>query len=255
MTKPTLSSKILKKIKKGKIMPKPKWEFLLKNYVFWGAFLASILVGGLVASIAIFRIVNNDWNLAKKLGQHPVSFGFKTMPYFWLIILVIFIFIAYYNFKHTKKGYKFRLPITIISSILISVVLGFAFFGIGTAKQMEEKALRHFPQYRALYYDKEVDRWSQADKGVLAGEIKEINEISIEIESLNGDIWTILTDGLPKEMTKGLHEEIPIKIFGELVDENVFRAEKIGPWNGNFIGPKRVNFYPMKEMRKPLRTT
>ena len=78
MTKKSISKKILQKIRKEQIKPKPKWEFLLKNYVFWGAFILSIIVGGLASSVAIFRLVNNDWDIMHKLGHHPIFFGLKT---------------------------------------------------------------------------------------------------------------------------------------------------------------------------------
>ena len=255
MTREDISNKILKKIKNENLKPKPKWEFLLKNYIFWGAFIISIVIGRLVASVAIFRIINNDWDIAGRLGHNPVTFGFKTMPFFWLIILAIFIFIAYYNFKHTKKGYKFQLPLTIAASIIASIVLGFAFFGAGIAKQMDEQALRRIPFYQSLNFDNRMEMWAQTDKGVLAGEITKITRGSIEIESLEGGRWTVNTIAVPEHLLASLEEGMVVGVIGEKEEKGVFSAEKIRPWKGNFMRRGQINHRPMKEMKLFLRTT
>ena len=255
MKKETISNKVLKKIQSEKIKPKPRWEFLLKNYVFWGAFALSIFIGGLASSIAIFKITTTDWDVARKLGHHPISFGFQTMPYFWLIILAIFIFVAYYNFKHTKEGFKFRLPLTITASILASIILGFALFGAGIAKRMDEQALKHIPMYQSMEFKPKMEMWSQIDKGLLAGEITAITNDYIEIESLDGTTWKIKTEKISEEILENLEERMPIRIIGQTSDEEegVFNAEDIRPWKGNFLPPRRINQLPMKEMKMQLR--
>ena len=53
----------------------------------------------------------------------------------------MFMSISYYNFKHTSKGYKYKLSVFALSSLLISLLLGFAFFGMGVAKKIEKQAL------------------------------------------------------------------------------------------------------------------
>jgi hypothetical protein len=254
MSKEKLSNKVLQKIKKENLKPKPKWEFLLKNYVFWGAFGLSILIGGLASSVAIFRITTADWDIARRLGQHPISFGFRTMPYFWLIILAAFALLAYYNFKHTKEGFKFRLPLTITASILGSIVLGFAFFGAGIAKNMDKQALKHIPLYESMHSKQRVDMWSQTEKGLIAGEIIEIKEGSIKIENLKGEEWTINTGDLPQEIIVKLKEGMAIGAKGKTIEDGIFNAENIRPWKGNFIKPSRINHLPLKEKKGLMRT-
>jgi hypothetical protein len=256
MSKEKLSNKVLQKIKKENLKPKPKWGFLLKNYIFWGAFGLSILIGGLASSVAIFRITTADWDIARRLGQHPISFGLRTMPYFWLIILAAFAALAYYNFKHTKEGFKFRLPLTITASILGSIVLGFAFFGAGIAKNMDEQALKHIPLYESMHSKQRVEMWSQIEKGLIAGEILEIQEGSIKIENLKGEEWTINTENVSKKMIENLKEGMAIGAIGETLEEGIFKAEDLRQWKGNFLEQKRINHLPipMKEMKGLMRT-
>ena len=241
MSKKTISNKVLEKIKKEHLKPKPKWEFLLKNYVFWSAFAMAIIIGGLVASMVIFKIINNDWDIARRLGHHPVAFGFKTMPFFWIIIFAAFVFIAHYNFKHTKRGYRFKLPLTIVASLLISVLLGFSFLGMGVAKKMDEKAQKHLPFLEGTRFEQRMDMWSQIDKGVIAGEIIEIEDGFIEIENLEGETWNINTKDVSKKDLQDIEEGMIVGIIGEKGDDGNFNAEKIRPWKGNFMQMEKMH--------------
>lgn len=258
MAKETISKKILQKIKEENIKPKPKWEFLLKDCVFWGAFAMSILIGGLVTSVAIFRISTNDWDIAEKLGHHPFNFALRTFPYFWLIILAIFIFIAYYNFEHTKKGYKVGISFAVMAGVVLSIALGCAFLAAGLARVMDEQALKHLPFYRNYNLDDRVEMWSQIDKGLIAGEIIEIIPNGLIIEGFDGKKWTIDTSAVPKELLMNLKREMIIGIIGEKISDEIFNAIDIRPWKGNFMKPHMkphmLNFMPMKEKRIFMRT-
>ncbi|NIA02093.1 MAG: hypothetical protein GWP15_01790, partial [Nitrospirae bacterium] len=165
MSKKDLSKSVLDKIKKDHIKPKPKWGFLLKDYVFWGLFGLCIAIGGLVASMMIFKLTIRDWDLHRQFGENFFTFHMRAMPFFWLILLTGFIFVADYNFKHTKKGYRYSLPLVVIGTILASIILGFALFGAGVAKRMDEKALENLPFYKEMTLDKKVEMWSQVEKG------------------------------------------------------------------------------------------
>lgn len=243
MSKKDLSKSVLDKIKKEHLKPKPKWEFLLKDYVFWGLFGICIIIGGMVASMMIFKVYIHDWELHKPLGESFFIFHLRAMPFFWLILLTGFIFVADYNFKHTKKGYKYSLPLVVLATILASIILGFALFGAGVAKRMDEKALQNLPFYREMTLDKKIEYWSQIEKGLIGGEITKINEDKVEIKSFKGDVWEVNTEMVPKEMLDKLEEGMIIGGFGKKGEKGMFDAEKIKPWKGNFINMKENEMF------------
>lgn len=243
MSKKDLSKSVLSKIKKEHIKPKPKWEFLLKDYVFWGLFGLCIIIGGLVASMMIFKLQIHDWDLHRPLGENFFKFHIKALPFFWILLLIGFIFVADYNFKHTRKGYRYNLPLIVIGSILVSIILGFALFGAGIAKSMDEKALQHLPFYKEMTLDKQIEMWSQVEKGLFGGEIMKINEDKIEIQGFKGGTLEINTDMIPKEMLDKLEEGMVIGGFGKKGDKGMLDAEKIKPWKGNFINMKENEMF------------
>jgi hypothetical protein len=242
MTK-KISNKILEKIKQKKISPKPKWEFLLKDYVFWSAFILSILIGALSTSLAIFRLVNNDWDIYEKVGDNFFTFTLKTMPYFSFLVFAVFVFIAFYNFKHTKKGYKYGFPLVIVISVFSSIVLGFALFGVNVAKHLDQQAMQMMPFYKHQTFGKRIERWQQAEKGVMAGKIIKIEFDLLELENLEKEIWKIDLKKIPPQMKDKLKEEMIIGIMGEIIEKGLFEAEHLRPWRGNFINMKENKLF------------
>jgi hypothetical protein len=251
MTKKDITSNVLKKIQKDKIQPKPKWEFLLKNYVFWGAFAFAVVLGAFATSGIIFQIATSEWDIPKRLGENMLLFSIKSLPYYWIVLLAGFIALAYYNFKHTKSGFKYRFPIIALSSIIISAILGSALFGLGVAKRLDEQAMKHLPLYKEQHLQMKKDMWSRIDEGLIAGEIIKIHHnkpTEILLENLKGETWQIKTDRVPRPVLDRLKEGMVVGIEGEVEtqtpNKKIFDAEKIRPWKGNFL----------KETRRPLRT-
>jgi len=245
-----ISKKVLNKIKKDQIKPKPKWEFLLKKSVFWGLFGLSIIIGGVAASIIIFMIMTNDWDIPRHLGNSTPAFIFKTLPYFWIIILSAFIGIAYYNFKHTDTGYKYRFSLFVVINILISVIIGFGLFNFGAAKRIDKAFLDHAPLYQELNHKPRVQMWTQPENGLLGGEVIELLEDNqFQIIDFQDKKWIIINTD-PKSLEKPpIKEGIIIQSVGEIIDNSTFKAIKIRVWQGNFKEKPK----PMKEMKMEMR--
>jgi len=235
MTHKDITNKVLDKIKKGNIKPKPKWEFLLKKSVFWTLFGLSIVIGGIAASIIIFMIMTNDWDVYPYVGNSFLTFIFKTLPYFWIVILGAFIGIAYYNFKHTDTGYKYRFSLFVIINILVSIVIGFTLFSLGAAKKIDKVMLNHAPLYQEFHHKPKVEMWSNPDDGLLGGEIVTIfKDDRIEILDFKNNKWIIINKDPQTLVKPPLKEGLIIQTVGEKVDNTTFKAVKIRVWKGNF---------------------
>jgi len=143
-----ISQKVLKTIKDKKIKPKSKLGFSIKEYLFWLVFVLSVFIGSFAVSITIFMI-NRDC-----LGRKLVLLN---IPYFWILILLIFLFLAYFNFKHTKKGYQYNSYLIIVISILISIVFGSVIYMFGQAEKTERMFYQKVPIYRKMmHYESKI---------------------------------------------------------------------------------------------------
>lgn len=215
---------LLDKIKEKKI--KPRWQFLLKDYVVWFFGVLSLLVGGAAFSIIFYMLRYSDWNVYNQIGESLLIFILLTLPYFWIALLAFFIALVYFNVKHTKKGYKYSLSFILLVDFAISALLGVLFFYAGVSQVIDDVIGERIPLYSKLINPR-IDYWSKPEDGRLAGLVVLINEAENKfvLVDLNQNEWTVESiDEVEKMMIAS-----PIRVFGKKISDNLFRAEMILP--------------------------
>ncbi len=220
---------LLNEIKTKKIIPKPKWHFLLKDYVVWAAGLVSVIVGGLAFSVIIYLLRYNDWDIYGQVSGNILGFILITLPYFWLILLIIFIFIIFYNVKHTKKGYRYSMPVIIVGSIVVSIILGGLFYGVGLGRAIDDILGERVGFYPKIF-NQQIDFWSRPEEGRLTGLIVDRPALdTLTLFDLEQREWEVKI----KDIGFGETMEMPIggaiRIMGKQLSEKVFMAERIMP--------------------------
>ncbi len=225
-----ISEKILDKIKQQHIIPKPKWQFLLKDYLIWVVFIIATIIGSLSIGVIIHLLVDFDWTAYQYLDKGFFEYFVISLPYLWLVLLIIFVILAYYQFRHTKKGYKYRPYTIVLLSVSVSFILGLSLFAIGTARRADHLLSEAVPSYERMIKRKS-HVWMNPENGMLAGKIIFVtNQQSFLLEDLNNKKWTIYnTDALKHEVIIIEIDEM-IRIVGEQRGDNIFNADRIMPW-------------------------
>jgi len=234
-----IKNSVIDKIKKDHIKPKPKWEFLLKDYTLYALFALLLIIGGLTVSVIILNITTNHWDIHKNLGGSFIVFVLKNLPILWIVLFILFAYLTHLNYIHTRKGYKHH-PATVITvNFIISILLGFALFGMGMAHKLERGAQEHFNFYRNMTMKEKIDNWMQIDKGLLGGEIIEIPEKDLLIlKNFREDNWNIDTKKIPPNKKNYLKEGMIIGVIGQKKDDKLFEAERLKPFEGVFLKEK-----------------
>lgn len=227
------SKNIENEINKKQLTPTPRWHFLLKNYVIWLFALLATLLGSLAVATIIFILTDHDWDIFRYLDRSLFEHIFISIPYIWLIILILLVSIVQYNVIHTKRGYKYKTSLVLIGSILCSILFGGALFSLGINSEIHELFLKQVPLYKNSIYTKE-NIWIFPEKGLLSGTIIEINNEEFLLSDLNKKIWTITTsDDTKWETDPTLKIGEKIKLIGAQNNINTFSAFIIRPWNKN----------------------
>jgi len=226
-----LSNEVFKKIKDNNIKPKPRWYFITKNYFIWSIFGISIILGSFAFSMVLFIIKQLDWDIYHYMGDSFIKTLFISLPYLWLIFLFLFTGVAYYNFIHTKRGYRFKLISILLISLIISISLGTGLYFNGFSERLEKIFSAKIPYYNQLVYSCE-EQWMQPKRGLLAGTIIEIGfpENNFILRDLENNRWEIEAS---KVIWKGKltpTTNLKIKLIGKLIDNNNFKAVEIRPW-------------------------
>ena len=233
MTK--LTDKITKKIKEEKIQPISKWKFLMKDYLIWTAFGISVIIGGLAFAVIIFLLTNNDWSIYRNLDKSFIEYTFLSLPYFWIMFLGIFSAVAYYNYKHTKSGYKYNPLLAILASIILSFILGSTLFYAGLGSKIEDAFVDKFPYYKNIM-EKRMEIWNNSGQGLLAGTIEKVNDSSFIIKDLSGKKWEVNIENAVVKKVMVIQEGAMVKIIGRDDGDNLFIAEQLRPWMGGGYG-------------------
>lgn len=242
MNRKNLTEQILETIKKKRIKPRPRWEFLLKDYSIWLAGIISLLVGSLAFSVIIHMFKNNDWNLYKYISDGFLSFVLVTLPYFWVIFLAIFILLVYYNFKNTKGGYKYKLPVVILASVIISIVLGTLLYDIGIGQTIDEILSEQISFYNRFINPRRA-MWVRPEEGLLAGMVVSVTDSEhFEVQDINGKVWEIDATQAITATEAEINVSGRIKIIGEKINDNTFQAKIIvaGPPPRRWLKPHHL---------------
>ncbi len=228
-----ISEKITKDIQDQKIEPRPRWYFLFKNYGILTLFVLSIVCGAAAVSTILFMIVDYDRDIARYLDRSELKDIILSVPYFWIIILIIFLSAAYYNFKKSYTGYRYELYKVFLISFALSVILGVGLYYGGLDSQIDEFLSQRIPLYENFIYNKD-DVWVSPEQGLLSGRVVEVGEVDkFVLEDFNGKVWQVEEIKTDESNFPKIRKDLELKLIGKKTGDNTFDAENIRPWKNN----------------------
>lgn len=226
-----LSKHILEEIKDQKITPRPKWEFLVRDYVIWGIFGLFVLIGSISVSVFIFMITDRDWDIYQNLGKGFGEFLLVSIPYFWIILIAAFSIFAYYDLRKTREGYKYTFTKIGLLNIGLSVLLGTIFFATGFGGRIENALADNIPFYHMMTPLRTEQLWNSPERGLIVGEITDfIGEDDFNIRDLQNKNWLITCINCLWRGGARANTGIVVKILGKQLDDGTLQATEVRPW-------------------------
>ncbi|MDD2680952.1 MAG: hypothetical protein PHE20_02485 [Patescibacteria group bacterium] len=226
-----LDQKVIEKIKKESMAPKPRWHFLLKEGVIWLFGALSLFVGAAAVAMMIYLSKNSDLMMHAELGHSFVGYLFLSLPYFWLLFLALFLWVLFYNIKHSKRGYHYSVYLIVLAAVLASVIVGFAFSFLGVGQDIDDVLARQAPLYDSVF-NPHVGMWSRAEEGRLAGLVISRPDEShfILLDRDSGEWYVAQITDADKDIDNNLIVVgQPLRVMGEVIGDHEFRAKKIFP--------------------------
>jgi hypothetical protein len=225
----TTSEKILQSIKEENIQPQPRWKFLAKNSALWIMFAIALFVGALSFSVIVNLLMDHDWDIYLRLHKTFGQYMLLSLPYLWIMCLLIFSSLAYYDFVHIKGWYRHRVYAVVSISIIGSLFLGILLFCSGVGKKIDQVLDARVPFYEMMNINKKKI-WCHPDEGLLGGEIMKMpmeTPDRFTIVDCNGHIWEIDKSEL---RSFGIKVGEKIKIIGKEINGRQFEAEEFRHW-------------------------
>lgn len=223
-----ISKNVLEQIKQEHITPRPRWEFALKNSFFWLIFAFLVVLGGLAVSVIIFMLTDQDWAIYRHLNKSFVEYLLLSIPYFWFLLVSLFVAVAWFEFKNTKTGYKHSFIKIGFINILASVVLGLLFFYSGLGLKTDRIFADHIPLYQSMHPYRTENIWANPGDGFLVGEITSISgeNTFFVLDPLQKE-WLVDCSDCDLEEDRGVSVGMIVRTLGEKIDEANFKAFEV----------------------------
>lgn len=224
--------KTLEKIKKDHLEPESRWNFLMQNFSRWLFAWIFIALGAIAISVVYYLVGQLDWDLPQVIGRNYFLYALAILPYFWLVILILFLVVSFWGIRKTERGYRFsRLKVVSITALSF-VLLGLFFYFLGLSKQANNLVIKNVPQFIHHTVTKET-QWMQPGQGLLAGKIIEIGKDEFQLEDLRKKNWAVnFNEETIIRPAVNLSPGEMIKIIGNQKTDNLFEAKEVRPWEG-----------------------
>lgn len=223
-----ISKETLQKMKRESISPKPRWYFLTKNYFFWLMFALTTILGGFAFGMIMFFTGDLDWDIYHYLGISLSRAILMSLPYLWIAFMLFFLFITYYNFIHTRTGYRYQFILVFFISLLLSALLGLGFYQYGWTETVDRQLRTRIPGYGQLVHSKEK-QWMHPERGLLTGTIEVIileNNLLLLKDTFDKE-WKIDISQVRVKGMLPLTRNLRIRILGQQVSKDTFKATEI----------------------------
>ncbi len=227
MTK-DISRDVMDEIAAGRIVQEPKWKERARTLACWSGAVIALLVGGL--AFAVLLHLHSDDTL-ELYGRGGAVFILENLPYFWFAALAAFFLVGERYYRRTIFGHRYRTGLLLGVYVGITVVFGgFAYAG-GVGGYIERFLREEFPVYRSFVGGKE-SMWDQPLRGTLGGTVLATGEGEFTLQSFSGVRWVVDMSNANIRGGAVLAPNEKVKLFGRVLDLNVFEASDIRPWEG-----------------------
>ncbi len=224
-----ISKKVFEKIKNKEVSPKPKWRFVLAHLLVSILLIVFIFVGALAFGLVAELLSQFDALDVLSSGSGRVLL--LSLPYFWIILVLIFSVLGVVEFFKTKHGYKYNSRYVTVGFAALVIILGFGFYVIGFAGAAENYLEKNIPVYAGLVKTPS-QFWSQPQSGLISGTIVSSGNGTFELQDQNGHSWTVDCGSANWEGQVRNEGGVAVKIIGQQIGNGQFRAEEISPWAG-----------------------
>lgn len=143
------SQTIIKELEARGATPRPRLYFVFIRGLLLVLSVISATVGGIAFSVGWYVFFDND-------GLH-ITLGnmFRIIPYVWILVLVAFVILAYFGFKHTRKGYKYDAKWVFGLILVASITLGMIFDSYDIGQKIHKYLLHNTNFYNAIIHSSE----------------------------------------------------------------------------------------------------
>lgn len=220
LPKKPLKDTLFERIEKEQVCPHSRLFFQSRELAVWLLWLASVVIGSLAVAVSVFMVTHLQYELYEVTHENFFTFLVEVLPYLWIIVFALMVYVAIYNLKHTKYGYRYPVPVILLSSIVMSFAGGSAlqFFGFG---YVVDRTLGHQVSMYTSIDKLEKRLWQMPEDGRLVGKqvFSTLSPTStVVFEDTIGQRWRMDVSELQSRDIELLASEKPVRLLGKAED-------------------------------------
>jgi len=242
---------VLEEIEKRHAVLIPRWRIFLKRFSFWMLASISVLTGSMAMATALYVFFDNDFtvdhdNIHQLFLEQPfLADIISSIPYVWLIALGLFTLVAFFGFRHTKKGYRHSAPKVIASSLFASLLLSVCLNALDVGGYIHRYLVENVHVYNNLVFANE-QRWTNSQKGLLGGKVIFVDKSNsfITLRDFRKGLWRVEIAKAEVHPKTRIFPGRFLKITGIKTGKRTFEAISIQNWDRKFhkrkIAPSKI---------------
>jgi len=229
-----LKNTLLERIEAEHVCPHSRMFFQSRECAIWAVWFVSVVVGALAVAISVFVVTHRQYGIYEATHDNWFTFMVEVLPFIWVIVFGIMAFLAVYNIKHTKTGYRYSITTILASSIVLSFAGGSAlqFFGLGYSIDAV------LGDQMSMYMSQEkIERqlWQHPEEGRLIGRQVETTLATSSVvvfEDVAGSRWRIEIQELHPTDISLLATGKDVRLLGQTMNDRakIFHACGVFPW-------------------------
>ncbi len=161
-----IQAKVLTAIKRGEIVMRPRWHFVLKTVLATLGFIILFLVLIYLMSLIMFGLRETGILFAPGFGWYGMIVFLKSLP--WILIILIGVFLIVLELLVQKYSFAYRRPLLYSAGIMVVIILGTAWMLARTplhVVMMHRMEMRPLPVMHNLYREIREPVWNNAEVG------------------------------------------------------------------------------------------
>jgi len=229
-----LKTALFERIKHDNVCPRSRWFFHSRECVMWFLWFLSVVVGALAIAVTLFVVRYQQYALYEATHNSPLIFTVEALPYVWIAVFALMVYVAMYNLRHTKHGYRYPLWTILASSVVVSFAGGSALHMVDLGYSVDRTLGQHMGFYTSQdKYQKKL--WQNPREGRLLG-VQVYTTLSptttIIFRDSTGTSWIMDVSELPELDTAVLASNQTVKLMGMMIREDIhhFHACGVFPW-------------------------
>lgn len=246
-TKVDLKEYVLQKISEDSVRPRSKAVFMTRECAIWTLWVFSILIGAIAIAVILFVAGHQHYAIYEATHDNFLTFVIDFLPILWLLVFAGMAYVAVYNLRHTRHGYRYQTLHIISSSLFLSFFAGglLQYFGFGF--WVDNEMGKHISAYRSQE-KMELQLWQVPSEGRLVGEVVDPSRPA-EFADMQGNIWQIETAELLPHEAQLLVTSDLVRVVGT-TSEDFFHVCGVFPMA---VRPSKLAEAELQEIRANFR--